>query len=271
MKKHIFIFSFCLASVFTLSAQDRCDTLKWKVTNTEYNKINPPSVQFFGNLHGAVINLDTLYSFTPFLYYTNISRDTFLQFTELSVLSNCAAYTDTGRFDFDFSFSLTFRIYDQINPGGESNVGFGEEFNFSNMISTLKMYGLSFEEITHWEMINMIIGTSIDGLYSDSVVSLGADTSIFYITRTPPTPPSIQETTQTEFFVFPNPAQSQFTVTNTENAKLSLYNILGQQVKQVIGEGENTIIYTEDLPQGIYILKIEKGDAVLTKKVQISK
>jgi len=70
--------------------------------------------------------------------------------------------------------------------------------------------------------------------------------------------------------VFPNPAQSHFTVTNTENANLTLYNILGQKVRQVIGEGESTIIQTEGLPQGIYLLKVEKEGAVLTRKIQIS-
>ena len=82
---------------------------------------------------------------------------------------------------------------------------------------------------------------------------------------------SIAEQNNSDICVYPNPAQSQFTVTNTENANLTLYNILGQKVKQVVGEGENTVIYTEDLPKGIYLLKVEKEGAVLTKKVQISK
>jgi len=82
---------------------------------------------------------------------------------------------------------------------------------------------------------------------------------------------SIEEYTEGEDIqVYPNPAQSQFTVTNTENANLTLYNVLGQQVKQVAGTGENTLIHTEGLPQGIYILKVEKEGAVLTKKIQIS-
>ena len=71
--------------------------------------------------------------------------------------------------------------------------------------------------------------------------------------------------------VFPNPAQTQFTITNTENANITLYTILGQKIKQVVGKDENTIIQTGNLPVGMYILKIEKENNVLTKKIQIIK
>ena len=268
MKKIIIIFSLCLVSVFTLSAQNRCDTLKWKMLYAMYVNLNHSPTQFFGNLYGAVINMDTLYSFSSCFAFTNVSNDTFLIGTEMTVLSKCAAYTDTGRFELDFGRTITFNLPNQMNPDDILGTSIEEEFNFPNMINTLKIYGLSFEEITHWEIINMVTGTSKDGLYSDSVVYAGADTAVFYITRTPP--PSIIESTPTEISVFPNPAQFHFTVTNTEHANLTLYNVLGQQVKQVVGEGENTIIQTEGLPQGIYILKVEKEGAVLTKKIQIS-
>jgi len=74
---------------------------------------------------------------------------------------------------------------------------------------------------------------------------------------------------ETEIKVFPNPAQSQFTVTNTENANIYLYNILGQEVKQVVGKEENTTIYTDNLPAGMYILKVLKENRIVTKKVQV--
>jgi hypothetical protein len=69
--------------------------------------------------------------------------------------------------------------------------------------------------------------------------------------------------------IFPNPAHTHFTVTNTENATITMYNLVGQQVKQVVGKAENTIIQTEDLSSGMYILKVEKENGLLTKKVQV--
>ena len=71
--------------------------------------------------------------------------------------------------------------------------------------------------------------------------------------------------------VFPNPAHTQFTVTNAENATITMYNLVGQKVKQVVGKTENTIIHTTDLPAGMYILKVENGNGVVTKKVQVVK
>ena len=274
MKKVIIIFSLCLASIFTISAQDRCDTLKWKVSKSIYVKPNPSQTAFqnFGKLQGAVINLDTLSAFTPGFSLINISNDTFFIGEEFHVMSFCYAYTDTGRYDQYYGIPAGYFFGTQVNPNDTFPIWLrGGSFNFSDIINTFLGQGLNFEQITHWEIRNMLLKTSKDGQYSDSVIYLGADTAIFYLVKTPPTPPSILETTQAEISVFPNPAQSHFTVTNTENANLTLYNILGQKVKQVVGEGENTVIYTEDLPQGIYMLKVEKGDAVLAKKVQIVK
>jgi hypothetical protein len=71
--------------------------------------------------------------------------------------------------------------------------------------------------------------------------------------------------------VYPNPAQTQFTVTNAQNAVLRLYNTLGQEVLQTHSKEENVIINISNLPQGLYVLKVEKENAVLTRKVQIIK
>ena len=72
-----------------------------------------------------------------------------------------------------------------------------------------------------------------------------------------------------EISIFPNPARSQFTITNTENATIELFNILGQKIKQISSKEENTVIHTQNLPIGIYLLKVKKGDTVIAKKVQI--
>ncbi|MDR0367586.1 MAG: T9SS type A sorting domain-containing protein, partial [Bacteroidales bacterium] len=106
-----------------------------------------------------------------------------------------------------------------------------------------------------------------DGNYSERVFYEGADTVTFFVVNYT----DMQEIAfdAEDISIFPNPAQTQFTVTHTENATVTLYNLLGQKVRQLPGKEENTIICTEDLPQGIYLLKIEKENAVITKKVQI--
>jgi len=79
----------------------------------------------------------------------------------------------------------------------------------------------------------------------------------------------VQEVALQERVVYPNPAQSQFTVTNTENAEIQLFNILGQKVFQTFGKQENTVVNTVSLPQGLYVLKVVKGDFSTVHKVQL--
>jgi len=80
---------------------------------------------------------------------------------------------------------------------------------------------------------------------------------------------NIQETAIAKREIYPNPVQSQFTVTNTENADIQLFNVLGQKVFQTIGTQENTVVNTASLPQGLYVLKVVRGDFSTVHKVQI--
>jgi hypothetical protein len=126
-----------------------------------------------------------------------------------------------------------------------------------------------FEEISYWQMIIGVYYTVKDGRYSDSVLYAGADTSIFYVVKTPV---GIVGTERTPSLpqIFPNPACSQFTVTNTENASLYLYNVVGQAVLQTYSTEENTVINVNTLPQGLYVLKVVKNGEVSTHKVVVS-
>ena len=80
---------------------------------------------------------------------------------------------------------------------------------------------------------------------------------------------SVQEPGIMERKVYPNPAQSQFTVTHTENADIQLFNILGQKVLQTRSTGENTVIHTDFLPQGLYVLKVVGDNFSTVHKVQV--
>ncbi|MCL2131251.1 MAG: leucine-rich repeat domain-containing protein [Lentimicrobiaceae bacterium] len=71
----------------------------------------------------------------------------------------------------------------------------------------------------------------------------------------------INETVQTKkISVFPNPAQSQFTVKNTENADIQLFNTLGQEVFHTYSQEESTVVEVGSLPQGVYMLKVLRED-----------
>jgi alpha-tubulin suppressor-like RCC1 family protein len=71
--------------------------------------------------------------------------------------------------------------------------------------------------------------------------------------------------------VFPNPAQNYFSVTNVQNADLSLYDLLGKKISAQHSKDEQALFYTENISQGLYILKIQKGNAIISRKIQIIK
>jgi hypothetical protein len=73
------------------------------------------------------------------------------------------------------------------------------------------------------------------------------------------------------FSVFPNPANNNLTIKN-ENVPIKdvcLYNLMGQKVKQVFINSNETTLDVSALPAGMYIAKIKTEEGMLTRKVQI--
>jgi hypothetical protein len=78
--------------------------------------------------------------------------------------------------------------------------------------------------------------------------------------------------------IFPNPATSELTVQFKNNAsdrvKLSLLNMLGQEIAELPGaensaESQTIKVNVAAYPKGIYILKLEGKDKVTTKRIVI--
>ena len=264
MKKSIFILSLYFAiGTFTSYAQD---TLKLKTITTYYGEVNGGYFDRIGNLNGSTINMDSISVFYPEVSVVNISNDTFSSGVGYEVIMDFFIYADTGLLLYDRNISQRAPLFIDFFPNDTASFFF-MSFKFSDIMSYNESIGIYLEQMSYWKLITGISYTSKDGTFTDSVFYAGADTSIFYVTKTPV---SIREVEQFSISVFPNPVRSQFTVTNTEDANITLYNILGQEVKRTQGTTEQTTIYTDNLPAGIYVLKVEKEGAVFTKKVQIS-
>lgn len=80
----------------------------------------------------------------------------------------------------------------------------------------------------------------------------------------------------TTFNVYPNPTSNElnidFSMTYGEPAQLKIYNMMGQviELRQLDGDGMvNERFNTSDLPNGTYIIQIEKGDEQLMKKFNV--
>ena len=81
----------------------------------------------------------------------------------------------------------------------------------------------------------------------------------------------VEETaTQPDVSVYPNPANGVLNVINTEPATLKLYDVSGRLVKQQQAPGRMVQqINISDLRNGLYLLRIENANRIISKKVVI--
>lgn len=72
---------------------------------------------------------------------------------------------------------------------------------------------------------------------------------------------------QTETFgIYPNPAFTTLTVENGNATEISVFNALGQKIKQVTAHGEKTIIDVSDMPNGLYLIMLGGKSASVTQR-----
>ena len=75
MKRVIIVITLFFAGIYVSEAQEKCDTLKWKILKTYYT--NWDGSYPVRELDNAVINMDTLPIFYPDIDAVNVSNDTF--------------------------------------------------------------------------------------------------------------------------------------------------------------------------------------------------
>lgn len=72
---------------------------------------------------------------------------------------------------------------------------------------------------------------------------------------------------QTSFSLFPNPAKETFTIRGETLGKVTLYNVLGQEVEVFESAGSEIEISATQYPNGIYFVKTSDG---ITKRIIIA-
>ena len=269
MKKLVVITSLFFAVVLVSHAQV-CDVQKFKVIKTYHGEVSQNQYKRIGELNGAVIYTDECPLLIPENLVVNISEDTFSSDTKYEITMDFYLYGEAGLLLEDHNALELYSINKEFRPNDTHNPPFVPRFPLLGLIKEIEQRGVDFDLITHWEMITGISYTSQDGAYSDSVFHAGADTVVFRVVRGANGIEKL-ENNQKVVAVFPNPAQTQFTVTNTENTDIQLFNILGQKVLQTRGTKENTAINTDALPQGLYVLKVVKNNSSAVHKIQIIK
>ena len=70
--------------------------------------------------------------------------------------------------------------------------------------------------------------------------------------------------------VYPNPSSSQTTIQadkNLTNATLTVYNLSGQQVKEIKNiSGQTVTLFRDNLPSGLYFIYLTQDSAVISTK-----
>jgi hypothetical protein len=266
--RRIIIVSLFFAGIVISHAKAHCDTLKIKIVKSYYTELyNGTNLRKLGELNNAVINIDTLPVFYLGADIVNVSSDIFFVNEEFVVQAGCISRTDIGTirefwYDIDYFFGRDFLPNDTVR------IGIYIKVDLPALINRIKEEkGIDFEQITYWQMIIGVGYTEKDGYYSDSVFYAGADTSIFYVVKGAVGIEELQVTSK-HLQVFPNPAQTHFTVTNTEHASLYLYNVLGQEVWRAYSAEIETHC-NASLPQGLYVIKVVKNGVSSTHKVVV--
>ncbi len=93
----------------------------------------------------------------------------------------------------------------------------------------------------------------------------GGDTVYYYANAFANGTPKMS--TSKEFVFYPNPAQDvlTFRYDAKSGARIDIFNIIGNKVKTVNHTGYTTTISIEDLPAGMYIIKVFENGKVITK------
>ncbi len=77
--------------------------------------------------------------------------------------------------------------------------------------------------------------------------------------------------------LYPNPSTGEFFLdmkdAHFSNAKLTVYNAVGDAVleKRIVISGDKSSIDLSDKPEGMYLIKVETPEGIITKKVTISR
>jgi len=115
------------------------------------------------------------------------------------------------------------------------------------------------------------VETSINGIkgidYSERIIPLnGPVDSVSLITSTTP----VELDQQLE--VFPNPVNETlnvFTSGQYDVLSMKIYNVLGQQIKEINVSGQHEQINTSLIENGLYILQVEYEEGLVTRKFEV--
>ncbi len=108
-------------------------------------------------------------------------------------------------------------------------------------------------------------------LHSSDVGTYGMNTPAYFcldnlndVTNAVPVIPGSTQTIRVE--LYPNPAVHTLSISGVKDAQIAVYDISGRKVWEETSHSENIRLNVSTYHQGIYLIRIQKGQAVTTKK-----
>jgi len=207
---------------------------------------------FFVNQQGQIANLDGLKLTVPANPPANVNIPTAVFFQNTGDVLNTGdslhmAFFVEGQNVLNFNITLN-------NALATDSVSYLDLQQLSVATSSLK-------DINTWCFgITEAYRSGVETAYSDTLCATFATQSA-----------GVNEITENETIIYPNPAKDILIVDNVNNADIYIYNTLGQMVKKITNVVGSKEINVSDLNNGMYIVRIQKGESVQTKKIQIIK
>ncbi|OFY34102.1 MAG: hypothetical protein A2W91_06420 [Bacteroidetes bacterium GWF2_38_335] len=119
----------------------------------------------------------------------------------------------------------------------------------------------------------------IEGATGDSYIPLVSDLYYVVVSNGSCSASSIDidvtvsspELTKNSIRIFPNPTNGIIHITNAENSRIEIRNIIGAVIMTKTISGSNNTIDLSGFAEGTYLMKITSSNKVITKKVVVSK
>lgn len=245
--KIIFLWGLTILITINLQAQNPCkDTLKWAICGN-YDR----SSGNFEDINEKVYDLkDNPYIALVFCL-TNASNEVYPEATVL-YYSFSVMRLDSIFVSATFSHQLKHAYFPT------------DSFGIVIMGRDIYLQDFPFGEYT---MNTKITSTSLDGDFCDSIQVLSSAISVFTIINSE----AVNEYVEKNFSLYPNPASSLLTLDNGTKLikEVRIYDIVGKEVKKALVNDKATVLSINDLPNGIYVVKISTASGVLVRKVEV--
>jgi len=162
---------------------------------------------------------------------------------------------------------LTYKVAFSVVSAENNSVIKGAEINFNGI--TIKHDGVN-SSIFETKKGTFQLSVKANG-YNDFIKNIDVtDEDIELIIQMTPIVTAIENNNLNKVTIFPNPATERFTVTTDKNADYFIINSIGCLIKTgKLTDGDN-IIECNDIPSGIYFVRIKNQHNTTTRRVVIN-